>query len=759
MTQFAGKMLQSGYGDISQWQHIEDKELTEKLGMKSEEVTKWKNGVQSYRERVQREEEVRVLLSGWKLKKIADKMIESGNDHHSEWINISGKLERELKLNPNQIILWNEGMKKYKLLNDWGLSEFMVKLERSKHGDFSKWHQLLDDELRAEPIGMNDEQIRKWKEGLQRYQLLNNWGLSDFADRMMQSGYDDISKWHEIADGDLVKKLQMKPGQIKKWKEEVTGYREQQLREQQVRTLLDLWGLSQFADKMIQSDHSDPAEWSKLSNEKLVNDIQMQSEHLLSWKDGMRKYMLLSDWGLADFTEKMEESKHNDIDHWHEITDEELKEKPIEMNADQIKRWNEGMEKYLSEMQRKKEMRILLIDWGLANIMDQMNNSGYNDHSKWHAISEKELMSNFKMTRKQIIQWRRGLRRYKLLSDWNLSEFVTKMETSHFGALSVWHQISEEQLKGEPLQMDEDQIRKWKDGVQRYQQRMEQMKDLLNDWGLGKFSENVINNTCKDIDSWHKIPGTELKQKDIGMKDGDIKKWNDGLKQYLEQQERKREVRSILSEWSLAEVADSMIRSGNTDPSLWHEITAEELKGETLAMNEDQLAKWNDGLKRYGEEKRRKKEEADQKQREEEEEQMKKEAEEALNSATKAVKNMNKSQLNTLRKMNSPHIAIQKTVFAVRLLLGENVKRRNWKEDRKILEESGGGFFGGPKTTFFDRFSKFTVKGVNNKTLRALDNMFQSDPNWTADRIKSSQAALIMFKWVKAVVDYSHSRK
>ena len=244
------------------------------------------------------------------------------------------------------------------------------------------------------------------------------------------------------------------------------------------------------------------------------------------------------------------------------------------------------------------------------------------------------------------------------------------------------------------------------------------------------------------------------------MKDADIKKWNDGLNQYLEQQRREKEVRSILSEWSLPEVADSMIRSGNTNPSLWHEITEEDLKGEILAMDEEQIAKWNDGLKRYGEEKRRRKEEADQKQREEEEEeQMKKEADHALNSATKAVKNMSKYQLNALRKMNSPHISIQKTVFAVRLLLGENANRRNWKNGKKILDESGGGFFGGPKTTFFDRFAKFNFERVDNKRLKTLDNMFQSDPNWTADQVKNSQAALIMFKWVKAVVDYPHIKK
>ena len=125
------------------------------------------------------------------------------------------------------------------------------------------------------------------------------------------------------------------------------------------------------------------------------------------------EYMLLSDWGLADFAEKMEKSKHNDIDHWHEITDEELKEQPIEMNADQIKQWKEGMNKYLSAMQRKKEMLILLTHYYiiilLAEFIDQMNDAGCNDHSKWHTLSE----NNLGMKRKQIIQWRRGLRRYK----------------------------------------------------------------------------------------------------------------------------------------------------------------------------------------------------------------------------------------------------------------------------------------------------------------------------------------------------------
>merc|ERR1712154_67556 len=194
-------------------------------------------------------------------------------------------------------------------------------------------------------------------------------------------------------------------------------------------------------------------------------------------------------------------------------------------------------------------------------------------------------MDNLRMEHQHIIQWRRGLRRYKLLSDWNLSEFVIQITASSFGDVSVWDQISEGQLNGEPLNMNDEQIVKWNDGVQRVQQSMKQMKTLMNDWELGEFADNVINSVCKEVSSWSDIPETELRQEPIRMNDDEIKKWSDGLERYEQQMRKEEEVRDILTEWDLSGIADSMIHLGHIDLSLWHEITEENLKEEPLGMD------------------------------------------------------------------------------------------------------------------------------------------------------------------------------
>ena len=48
-----------------------------------------------------------------------------------------------------------------------------------------------------------------------------------------------------------------------------------------------------------------------------------------------------------------------------------------------------------------------------------------------------------------------------------------------------------------------------------------------------------MNSTCEELSSWHKISSTELKQEPIGMNDENIKKWDNGLRQYQEQQQEK----------------------------------------------------------------------------------------------------------------------------------------------------------------------------------------------------------------------------
>ena len=214
----------------------------------------------------------------------------SGNDQHSEWGHISEKkLKATFQMDQQQISLWNEGMKKYKLLNDWGLLEFVVNLERSGNGDVSSWHKFTDNELRTDSsFIMNEEQITRWKGGIQRYQLLSDWGLDQFADRMVQWGYADVSKWPQIPKETLCKNMQMEPSQLENWENGIKKYEERKVREQQLRTLMNLWELSQFADVMIQFCNVHPVEWYNVSDEKLTQHFHMESEHISRWKDGMQ---------------------------------------------------------------------------------------------------------------------------------------------------------------------------------------------------------------------------------------------------------------------------------------------------------------------------------------------------------------------------------------------------------------------------------------------------------------------------------------
>ena len=165
------------------------------------------------------------------------------------------------------------------------------------------------------------------------------------------------------------------------------------------------------------------------------------------------------------------------------------------MNDEQIVRWKEGMDQYQREQQRKQEVQTLLIEWELNEFMDKMEAFGYGDHSLWHTISEEVLVQNIGMRREHIIQWRRGLRRYRLLSDWDLSEFVTKIKINTFGDVVDWCQIPEDHLRGEPLNMNDEQISKWNEGIQRLRKRTENIRNVMGSWGLTEYAENVISSS------------------------------------------------------------------------------------------------------------------------------------------------------------------------------------------------------------------------------------------------------------------------
>merc|ERR1712083_226631 len=56
------------------------------------------------------------------------------------------------------------------------------------------------------------------KEGDDWRALLKKWGLSMFADKFEENGWDDPEFWHEMTDEELKDVMKMKGGHLKKWK-------------------------------------------------------------------------------------------------------------------------------------------------------------------------------------------------------------------------------------------------------------------------------------------------------------------------------------------------------------------------------------------------------------------------------------------------------------------------------------------------------------------------------------------------------------
>ena len=54
------------------------------------------------------------------------------------------------------------------LLDEWGLSDLKEAADESKFDDPSTWQQIPDETLSGD-LGMNQQQIEKWKIGLEQY--------------------------------------------------------------------------------------------------------------------------------------------------------------------------------------------------------------------------------------------------------------------------------------------------------------------------------------------------------------------------------------------------------------------------------------------------------------------------------------------------------------------------------------------------------------------------------------------------------------
>merc|ERR1712079_265911 len=113
-----------------------------------------------------------------------------------------------------------------KLLTAWGLNDFALKIIVFE-ADASKWNEIQRVDLR-DKLGINDDEIKKWKEGLEDYnlkmkrtELLKKWDLMEIEDRFEDPEFADPVLWPMIS-----KEIYKQRWKLKTAKEEMEEYDE-----------------------------------------------------------------------------------------------------------------------------------------------------------------------------------------------------------------------------------------------------------------------------------------------------------------------------------------------------------------------------------------------------------------------------------------------------------------------------------------------------------------------------------------------------
>merc|ERR1712130_816420 len=129
--------------------------------------------------------------------------------------------------------------------------------------------------------------------------------------------------------------------------------------------LLTEWDLIDFAPKLEEFQLNDPMRWIKISDNDLVDKLEMKDDAVQKWKDGVTEYdaklkerrtKVLRHWDLDDIAENIENSDFADPVIWPMIP-KDIYKGEWGLNSEQRKKWNK-MVKALDPKQLDPEQKV-----------------------------------------------------------------------------------------------------------------------------------------------------------------------------------------------------------------------------------------------------------------------------------------------------------------------------------------------------------------------------------------------------------------
>ena len=555
------------------------------------------------------------------------------------------------------------------LLREWGLIDLKGVIEESKYNDPNSWQEIPEEALTGD-LGMNEEQVDKWKIGLSglrrsRQKWAEFWlglncndqelidevwsnpndimKLMDFQrvsemDKAQQIAHQNALDNSKIATESKTKMIEISQ-EINKLQSEIEEMNFKALNglseaSESVKDIEhDQWmelkqSKSPLIEKtmkavfMVLDKVEEAQEWKWMDAQKTLDEKQLQrqltvfettvlSDDVLGKLKAMGSLArtLFDEWGLIDVTDRittaMDESKY-DIDDpisWQEIPEDKLEEEPFSMNKDQIKKWKNGLKKYL----KMKEEERMEREWTFEMVNAESRVGG------------------------TLFMWVQAQSAYSLnaMETKPKKEEVVKLQDS-LDRMKQSRQSLEEQVKLLTKQIKDTKREKQSQKKEREMQVIqaqnavnkisgEQLKLLSNT----KKPSNAMNSTLKavwlmlrreDTDKWSwKEAQSMLTDKEFIT---DIEQWDQSQfdekqcenvqgvfpKTFMEEQE---DWSTLLLEWDLAKFGDKMIEfMMNQDgidmynPSNWENISDQQLT-DYFKMKKKHKRKWNNGLTKY----------------------------------------------------------------------------------------------------------------------------------------------------------------
>lgn len=328
------------------------------------------------------------------------------------------------------------------LLDEWGLRDIVDRITTAmiescfEIDDPVSWEQISQEELKEEPFTMNEQQIKKWNNGLKKYlkmreeeRMAREWTFERVNEESMVGG--TIFSWIRTQRDYAVHCIQTKPinDEICKLQKSVNLMElNRQSLEEEVKSLtLRIEEMKEQSQKKIRSLDMREAE-------VLEDFIEITGDQLKLLKNTKKPSIsmqrtLKAIWLMLNTAEdskkwKWKESQNmldnkefkSQIMHWNtsEFGFDELKSKRVQALFPE------------SSVKDQEDWRSLLVDWDLADFVEKMEEYEHDEYDvhdvmNWEMISDQELIDHFEMNKKQRKKWNDGLSRHhvvRTLLDW-----------------------------------------------------------------------------------------------------------------------------------------------------------------------------------------------------------------------------------------------------------------------------------------------------------------------------------------------------